>query len=266
MARFSYMKGDSPLHKMDPTWKFLWNFLVVLAVIVNFNILYAALWYIYIFILIVFVARIPFKMYIRGISFFMGIAFFIFLWVVMYFPEGNQVIFEWGPIRTTMEGILHGISLVFRVMVIVSLSVLFAMTTDPARLVESMIQVGRVPYRIGYTAYASMRFIPIYENEAQVITNAHLIRGVGEAGKSFKSKLKLYWSLLVPLLVSGIRRAQIASIAMDSRGFGAYSKRTIMREIKVSTATKAFVLVHLAITVAAFYYYIILGHGIQHLG
>jgi energy-coupling factor transport system permease protein len=151
-------------------------------------------------------------------------------------------------------------------MVIVSLSVLFGVTTDPARMVESMIQVGRIPYRIGYTAYASMRFIPIYENEAQVITNAHLIRGVGEAGKSFRSRLKLYWSLLVPLLVSGIRRAQIASIAMDSRGFGAYSKRTIMREIKVSRATKAFVLLHLAITVAAFCYYIILGHGIQFLG
>jgi energy-coupling factor transporter transmembrane protein EcfT len=76
----------------------------------------------------------------------------------------------------------------------------------------------------------------------------------------------LYWSLLVPLLVSGIRRAQIASIAMDSRGFGAYSKRTIMREIKVSAATKGFVLLQLAITVAAFCYYVILGRGIQFLG
>ena len=266
MARFSYMRGDTFFHKMDPTWKFAWNFLVVISVIVNFDILYAALWYIYLLFLVLVVARIPWKQYLRGSSFFFAIAFFIFMWTTVYYPEGFDVIFTWGPIRVTSEGVLHGIALVFRVMVIISISQLFVLTTDPARMVESLIQVGRVPYRYGYTAYAAMRFIPIYENEAQVITNAHLIRGVGEAGKTFRFKMKLYWSLLVPLLVSGLRRAQVASIAMDSRGFGAYDKRTILRRLDVRTTTKIYVAVHLVIVVAAFYFYIILGQGTQFLG
>jgi energy-coupling factor transporter transmembrane protein EcfT len=130
----------------------------------------------------------------------------------------------------------------FRILVIVSLSILFTLTTDPGRMVESLIQVAKIPYRIGYTAYAVLRFIPLYENEAQVIINAHQIRGVGETGKSLGSRVKLYRSLLVPLLVSGIRRAQAASIAMDSRGFGAFARRTTIREVGVSRSTVAFVL------------------------
>ena len=251
---------------MDPTWKFVWNFVVVGTVILNFDLLYTALWFVYAFLLAVFLAQIPIRQYLRSILLFVGIALFIALWKSVYYAEEAQVLFAWGPINVTQEGILEGFASFFRVLVIVSLSVIFTLTTDPGRMVESLIQVAKVPYRIGYTAYAALRFIPIYENEAQVIINAHQIRGVGETGKSLRSKARLYRSLLVPLLVSGIRRAQAASIAMDSRGFGAYAKRTIIHEVKVSRSTMVFVLVHIAIGAVAFYYYIILGQGIQFLG
>jgi energy-coupling factor transport system permease protein len=99
-----------------------------------------------------------------------------------------------------------------------------------------------------------------------VIINAHQIRGVGETGKSIASKFKLYRSLLVPLLVSGIRRAQASAIAMDSRAFGAYEQRTALEDMKLSRAEIAFVLAHVVALVAAFYYFIILGHGSQYFG
>jgi len=255
---------------MDPTLKFVWNFVVVLIVILNFDLLYTALWYVYAFLMAVLLARIPLKQYLRSILIFVGMALFIAFWKSVYYnPEAGEVVhvfFAWGPINVTQEGLLEGFASFFRVLVIVSLSIVFTLTTDPSRMVESLIQVARVPYRLGYTAYAALRFIPIYEYEAQVILNAHQIRGVGEEGKSLKSRFKLYRSLLVPLLVSGIRRAQAASIAMDSRAFGAYAKRTIMEEAKVSRSTIVFVLIHIAVGVVAFYYYIILGHGIQFLG
>jgi len=230
MARFQYLKGNSFFHKMDPTLKFVWNFVVVLIVIFNFDLLYTTVWYVYAFLMAVLIARIPFKQYLRSILLFVGMALFIAFWKSVYYnPEVGEVVhvfFTWGPMNVTQEGILEGFSSFFRVLVIVSLSIIFTLTTDPGRMVESLIQVARIPYRLGYTAYAALRFIPIYEYEAQVIMNAHQIRGVGEEGKSIGSKFRLYRSLLVPLLVSGIRRAQAASIAMDSRAFGAYDKWT----------------------------------------
>jgi len=270
MARFRYLKGNSFFHRMDPTWKFLWNFVVVGTVIINFDLLYTALWFVYGFLLVIFLARIPVKQYLKSMLIFVGIAFFIAFWKSVYYnPEAGEVVrvfFTWGPINVTLEGILEGFSSFFRVLVIVSLSIIFTLTTDPGRMVESLIQVARIPYRLGYTAYAALRFIPIYENEAQVILNAHQIRGVGEEGKSIGSKFRLYRSLLVPLLVSGIRRAQAAAIAMDSRGFGAYANRTLIHKVKVSRSTIVFVLIHIAIGAAAFYYYIILGRGTHFLG
>lgn len=270
MARFQYLKGDSFFHKMDPTCKFIWNFIVVATVIMNFAIEYSLTWYVYVTLLAIVAAKIAVRQYVRSQLAFLGMVLFIAFWKSVYYvPDEGEVVrilFAWGPINMTREGIFEGFSQMWRSLVIISTSIIFTITTDPGRLVDSLIQIARVPYRIGFTAYAALRFIPIYQNEAQVILNAHQIRGVGDEGKSFTSRFKLYRSLLVPLLVSGIRRAQAASIAMDSRAFGAYDKRTQIRKATVSRSDIAFVLVHVVIGIAAFYYFIILGRGIHYLG
>jgi energy-coupling factor transport system permease protein len=266
MARFGYLKGDSFFHRMDPSWKLLWSFVVVATVILNFDITYNVGWLIYALVLILVAARIPLRQYLRSIALFLVIALFMATWDAVYYAEEAHVLFAWGPINVTEEGVLEGVGVFFRIVVIISLSIIYTLTTDPGRMVESLIQVARVPYRIGYTAYAVLRFMPLYENEFQVMTSAHQIRGVGETGKGLLSKFKLYRSLLVPLLVSGIRRAQALSIAMDSRGFGAFPQRTTLRDVTVSRSTVVFVLIHIVIGIAAFCYFILLGYGSQHLG
>lgn len=266
MARFKYLKGDSFLHNMDPTLKFVWNFVVVATAIFNFSIRYGAVWFAYIVIVALVLGRIPPKQYLRTVAAFFVIALFIAIWKTIYFVGEANELLVWGPLRITQEGIWEGFSEFFRMIVICSLSIIYTLTTDPKRMVDSLIQIARLPYRIGYVAYATLRFIPLYENEAQVIINAHQIRGVGEAGKSLASKFKLYRSLIVPLLVSGIRRAQASAIAMDSRAFGAYDRRTRLEDLKLSGVEIAFVLVHIVVCAAAFYYFIILGHGSQYYG
>jgi energy-coupling factor transport system permease protein len=266
MARFKYLKGDSFFHRMDPTLKIIWNFVIVITAIFNFDMRYSAIWYVYMLVLALFVARIPIKQYFKAMLLFVTIALFIAFWKTVYFVGPAHELLRLGPLRITQEGVMEGFSEFFRVLVICSLSIIFTLTTDPKKMVDSIIQVARVPYRIGYVAYATLRFIPLYENEAQVIINAHQIRGVGEAGKSIKSQFKLYRSLLVPLLVSGIRRAQASAIAMDSRAFGAYDKRTVLDEIRISKSEVFFVLAHVAVGAVAFFYFIILGRGTHFLG
>ena len=266
MARFKYLRGESFLHRMDPTLKLGWNFVALTTAILNFNVGYEALWFVYILILALVLGRIPVKQYLRALTTFFVLALFIAFWKTVYFVGEAHELLVWGPLRITQEGIWEGFAEFFRVIVICSLSIIYTLTTDPKKMVDSLIQIAKVPYRIGYVAYATLRFIPLYENEAQVIINAHQIRGVGETGKSIASKFKLYRSLLVPLLVSGIRRAQASAIAMDSRAFGAYEQRTALEDMKLSRAEIAFVLAHVVALVAAFYYFIILGHGSQYFG
>jgi energy-coupling factor transport system permease protein len=247
---------------MDPTWKFLWNVVILVSMLLNFEIAYAAVWFVYVFLLALSLGGIPPRQYLRSVTGFLAIAAFILVWRTIYSPFAGELLWAWGPITVTREGIIEGIALFFRFLVLASVTMIFTMTTDPGRMVESLIQVARVPYRIGFAMYAALRFVPLFENEFQVITNAHLIRGVGETGHDARSRLKLARSIVVPLLVSGIRRARAAAIAMDSRGFGALNGRTILHPAKVSRATIAFVLAHLAIGAVAFYYYVLLGHGV----
>ena len=270
MARFGYLDGDSFFHQMDPSWKLLWNILFVGMVILNFDLVYSVDCLVYIVVLTLVVSRIYIRRYVRSLMVFLSLALFVAVWKSLYYvwdeTEVVHVWFSWGPIAMTREGVVEGVASFFRILVVVSVSLLFTLTTNPVRLVDSLIQIAGLPYRIGYAVYAAMRFIPLYENEARVISNAHQIRGVGETGKGLLSKLRLYRSILIPLLVSGIRRAQRTSIAMDSRAFGAHDVRTMIREANVSLVTKIFVLGHGVAAVVAFYYYIVLGHGAHFIG
>jgi energy-coupling factor transport system permease protein len=251
---------------MDPTLKLAWNFVTVATAILNFDIRYELMWFVYMLIVAFVLGQIPVKQYLRALATFAVIGLFVAFWKTVYFVGAAHELVVWGPLRITQEGVWEGFTEFFRVIVICSLSIIYTLTTDPKKMVDSLIQIAKVPYRIGYVAYATLRFIPLYENEAQVIINAHQIRGVGETGKSLASKVKLYRSLLVPLLVSGIRRAQAAAIAMDSRAFGAYDQRTALEDMKLSRAEVAFVLAQIVVGAVAFYYFILMGHGSQFYG
>ncbi|MCC7361540.1 MAG: energy-coupling factor transporter transmembrane protein EcfT [Anaerolineales bacterium] len=264
MRRFRYMHGTSFFHRMDPTWKLIWNVVVLLSLLFNFQVPYAVAWFVYTACLALFLADITPRQYLRSISYFLGIALFILVWRVLYSPFEGTVLWSWGPIDVTREGITEGVAIFFRFLVLATVTTIFTLTTDPGRMVESLVQIARVPYRIGFAMYAALRFIPLFENEAQVINNAHLIRGVGETGRDPLSRLRLTSSLVVPLLVSGIRRARSAAIAMDSRCFGAYDRRTVLHPQQATPAALWFVLAHLAVGLASFIYFFVLGHGVVY--
>lgn len=253
MARFRYLKGDSFFHRLDPTWKFAWNLLVLAAVLAHLSVGWGLAWWAYAAALALGGARLPLRTYLRGLSFFVGMGLFVLLWHGLYSRAGGAALFAWGPITVTAAGILNGVAIFFRILALASLTLIFTLTTDPARLVESVIQVARVPYRIGFTLYAALRFIPLLENEAQVLANAHRVRGVGAGGEGWAARLRLAASLVVPLLVSGLRRAQLMALAMDSRAFGATPQRTVLHPAVVTRGARLWVLAHLVVTAAVYY-------------
>ena len=84
-------------------------------------------------------------------------------------------------------------------------------TTDSTRLVDSLVQQGRVPERFGYGALAAYQAVPRLADQVTTLRQARRIRG-------------LRWSwhprLLVGLLVLAIRHGDRLALAMDARAFG----------------------------------------------
>lgn len=116
-----------------------------------------------------------------------------------------------GPLRLTVEAAEAAAALAARVLAIVSVGAVFAQTTDPTRLVDSLVQQARIPERFAYGALAAYQAVPRLGEDLATLRGARRIRGLGGG-----------WHprLLVGLLVRAIRHADQLALAMDARAFG----------------------------------------------
>jgi energy-coupling factor transport system permease protein len=150
-----------------------------------------------------------------------------------------------GPFHVTEAAALAGLGLALRVIAIASVGVVFVLTTDSTRLVDSLVQQGRVPERFAYGALAAYQAIPRLADDLTALRQAGRVRG-------------LRWSwhprLLVGLLVLAIRHGDRLALAMDARAFGS-GPRSRYREVRWSwldlvAASGAVVLLAIALGLA----------------
>ena len=145
-----------------------------------------------------------------------------------------------GPLRITVEAVEAAAGVGARVASIVSVGAVFALTTDMTRLIDSLVQLGRVSPRFAYGALAAYQAVPRLADDLGTLRSARRLRGLRE------------WHprLLVGLLVRAIRHADQLAVAMDARGFGA-GPRTTYRPIEWSQLDAIVGGVALAILVIA---------------
>ncbi|HYK94818.1 MAG TPA: energy-coupling factor transporter transmembrane component T [Candidatus Dormibacteraeota bacterium] len=125
-------------------------------------------------------------------------------------------LFRIGPLRVTAEAVAAAAGLGARIAAIVSIGAVFTLTTDVTRLIDSMVQLGRVSPRFAYGALAAYQAVPKIVEDLATLRGARRLRGLRE------------WDprLLVGLLVRAIRHADQLAIAMDARGFGSGPRTT----------------------------------------
>ena len=107
-----------------------------------------------------------------------------------------------------------------------TISVFFALTTDPGRFVRALMRHARLPPRIGYSLFAAMQLVPDLVGEAQQMRLARAMKS-GRRLRRIPGPFELM-SLVIPLLAFAIRRAGRTAIAMEARGLAPHAPRTIM--------------------------------------
>jgi len=167
----------------------------------------------------------------------------------------SVVLVEVGDWRFTLAAYLVGLATALRIAAILMLSLIAGLTTTGPELVRALVQNLRVPYRIGYTALAALRFVPRFGHELEVIRAAHRVRGT-DGGRGPLAAVRRTISYAIPLLASAIRHAERVALAMDARAFGAHptrTERTISRwRTRDNLFVAAFWITAVAIYVAAF--------------
>jgi energy-coupling factor transport system permease protein len=153
-------------------------------------------------------------------------------------------LFRVGPLRVTAEAVAAAGGLGARIVSIVSVGAVFALTTDATRLVDSLVQLAGVSPRFAYGLLAAYQAVPRLAEDLWTLRSARRLRGLRE------------WDprLLVGLLVRAIRHADQLSIAMDARGFASGPRSTYRpiawTALDVSVGAAAFLILVVALLVS----------------
>ena len=253
----SYRPGNSLLHRMDPRAKLI--ILVVLTLEVFFIKTFPALGVLFFTVLGLW-AHVKMSLRTMGRYFKMLLVLFVILILMQsifyggetvlvkpLIPEGFLLLGGMGSV--TLEGILFGVLLCWRVLTLICLLPLLLITTTIEELALAMVKMG-LPYKVAFTATTALNQLPILQTEVSQIMNAQKLRGftVFENGKLFQ-KFKAFPTLVVPFVMGAMRRANMMGVAMDSRAFGTSQSRTYVTTIKMRSldwVLSGFCLVYIA--------------------
>jgi len=232
---FKFRKVTSPIHRLDPRAKFLYV-CVVFVVAILFNELLPLLLLFLLQIPIIFVAGVQREWLrsMRGAALFAVIIFVMNFVFTYFFPGSIAGIVP--PVNTFSEYFLifeRSLTLTFRFIVLIESFSVFFLTTSPDRL-SLALQQSHVPYELCFAFTTAVRFVPVLAEEAQTIMDAQRARGLELEGGNFLKRVRNYVPVLIPLIVSAIRRSLELAEAMESRAWGATDKRTNLYVLKLA--------------------------------
>lgn len=236
---FEYRRGATVLHRIDPRAKLVY-LIVFTSLSVYFTNPLSLLVLFLSFLPLVLVGKIhsQWAQSLRGAIFFIAFIF-IFNFIGTFFSSGIYV------------ALLSGTAMSIRFLSLISVFSIFFLTTSPEDLTQSMVQL-KIPYDYALTFNMAMRFVPTLSREAQYIMDAQRSRGLEMEKGNFITRIRNYIPVLIPLIISSFRRAELVADAMESRAFGASKKRTSLYVLKMNGDDALFIAVTLVSAGALF--------------
>ncbi|MEN3035067.1 MAG: energy-coupling factor transporter transmembrane component T [Candidatus Methanosuratincola sp.] len=237
---FEYRRGSTILHRIDPRSKLVYLILFT-SLTVYFTKPLALVFIFLSFLPRVYVGKITtrWKQSLRGSLFFIAFIF-IFNFAPTAYYSGNL-----------LGAAVSAIAMSFRFLNLISVFSIFFLTTSPEDLTQSMVQL-KIPYDYALTFNMAMRFVPTLSREAQYIMDAQRSRGLEMEKGTFVSRIRNYIPVLIPLIISSFRRAELVADAMESRAFGASKKRTSLHVLRMGRGDLLFVLAAIGSALALF--------------
>jgi energy-coupling factor transport system permease protein len=125
------------------------------------------------------------------------------------------------------QGFFFGLMICCRIIALAALMPALTMTTDTQGFALGITRLG-FNYKAAFIITSTFNLVPAFEEDARQIIDARRLRGMESV------KLRDYPAIVLPLMIKAMRQAQMMGLAMDTRAFGIYPKRTWLREIHFS--------------------------------
>ncbi len=224
----AYYPAKSIIHSLDPRAKLLFSFIFVVSVLFEESFTVYGIMGI-IVLLPFFFTKLPLLRIIKGFSPFLILFGLTFLSHCFLTP--GKIIFEFGFLHGTIEGVRNGAIFSSRLLLMVLGAMLLGLTTSPIELVESLSGFfcrlkSRTAKEIPMIMILVFRFIPFLIREGKRIIMAQKARG---ASMRFSREL---FTLLFPVVNSALKRADQLALALHAKAYEPGAKRTSLSRFR----------------------------------
>ena len=232
-ATLSYIKKDSPIHRLTGSTKFIFFLIWSVAAMITYD------------------TRVLVTMFLMGVIFFVmsglkwkdiRFAVLFMTWLIVinlvalyaFAPEQgvgiygtrHEIVHLFWRYSIVAEEFFYLFNFMMKYLAVIPAALLFILATNPSEFAASLNKIG-VSYKVGYSVAIALRYIPDVQRDFHEISQAQQARGIDLSKKDkLTDRLINSAAILFPLVLSSLQRIEVISNAMELRGFGKNKKRT----------------------------------------
>ena len=237
-----YYPAKSFVHNMDPRAKIVLLIAYLVAVFLADNFFALAAVIVFLILAVIF-SRVPFGSVLRSVKMILFIIVFTAILNLFFYASDGElhVLWQWKIITVSWEAIINMIFLAMRLFLLVMGTSILTLTTTPVALTDGLeslltpLKWIRFPvHELALIMSIALRFIPTLIGETNRIISAQKARGADFETGGLIRRAKAMIPVLVPLLVSSLRRAEELGDAMDARCYSGAKGRTKYKKLTFS--------------------------------
>ena len=238
VSLYKYKVGNTAIHLMPAFIKLLWLilFIVIMSICSDIKILLALTFMCFLIGELSYIDR---RIYIKTIW---SLKYLLIFLILIYFFIEKDLIF--------------GISISLKLLNIVLVSNFLIITTSPLNLMEGIKKIlfplkfiGIPINRMAFSIYLAFRFIPTIIDVGSKIMKSQTSRGVDYNESTFKGKILSLKTMLIPIFILTIRKADNLADALTVRLYDIDSNRTYVKEERIKLFDLVALLINMMILI-----------------
>ena len=237
-----YIETSSVIHKLDPRIKILLLINQIVFIFLSHN-LYSLLVALVFSFTVILLSKVPVRMYLKNLKAILPIIIFTAVINLFYGNEGKVLLSFW-KLKITTGGIYNSVFLSTRIFLLIVASAVLTYTTTPNDLTDAIerllsplkfIGLKNAVHTLAMMMTIALRFIPTLVEETGRIMNAQKARGADFENGKLKDKINALIPILIPLLISAVRRAYELAEAMECRCYNGAEGRQRMKQFHLAS-------------------------------
>jgi energy-coupling factor transport system permease protein len=226
-----YVEGDSLVHRLDPRVKLIWILIVMLISVISTEPVIVAMALVTVIVL-GWLADIPAKRLLGAGLVLLPIMAMAVVGFPLLYHEGETILRVNSWLYVTDEGLILGIVTLLRVIALPMAAIILLMTTKLSMITRAVERL-KVPYHLAFAFTIGMMYLPTLYGVALSVRDAQRARALDTDVGNLVRRARNLTSILPPVIASTINFMTVLPLSIESRGFGAYPKRTSLVEMQM---------------------------------